>query len=943
VPELILKSTGQRVPVAPGNVQRALDTGLYEAPEGTTVQVSSPAGLLDVPAEQAGGYQQSFGDPTATVAETGALEREGYLENKHGGFFGAAATFANQALNEGSFGLYGGLHSPEGRQDMAEQAELHDTAATAGSIFGIALPAVVSGGGSALAKGAVAAALPGASVASKIGASIVGKAAGKGLVARTAAGVAGGIAEGSLFGAGHVVAESVLHDKELTGEAVVAGLKEGALWGGAAGGGATLVSAGTAAATKKVQGWFDKPAQMAEAKALAKADAKAQAAAASEAKQARARADRMRSSLIVEEQRQANRIALAEKRGATAKEIESIRAETRQKIAELGSETQLEKVAKQAELKLDLARQKAAQSSERLAAEELKLERARVLSDAKVKTAETYAGGWRDVNESKVLQRQIGKEAAGVTADARLRTGLADARVRAVTDDAARYVDDITPEGMLAKRADEVADDAMARARPDAGMPLKDMVPARARTPKAVAAARANVATEAMRLSAGTDDLVRQVDDVIAVNPMAAEELAGFRNAAAESAAQISAWSQKAANGTDAFEEGFTTIRRAEQAQHDLAQAMRMHAEAAGIPTPQLNAVTAGMDEAVAKVDDITADAMAKNVKAAAETTGGGFSIDAQKVAGLDILLQLGGMPNAEDIPVIGPVLSAYLKFRAATGGGHVRFPGSVGRIAAISAGVQNRASDVVKALVSRAPAAANVAAKAAPSLSATLSRPLWEPLEGEKDKKADAPRYDPDKLYRKRIEELDRALGDPETTRQRMVDNAYLPPTLANAVADVEMRKLESLNGVVSVDPRAPTVRPSAVRANAVEIKRFTEHKYALENPVEAIKHVLDGVMGPHAADAVKEVFPRLFQSMQEELVELLAESDEPIGFDRLVRAALVFDIPLDHQTRPEYVAARQTEYDEAKAAAQPPTPSGGQLRLSPQEELGSMRRAMR
>jgi hypothetical protein len=158
-------------------------------------------------------------------------------------------------------------------------------------------------------------------------------------------------------------------------------------------------------------------------------------------------------------------------------------------------------------------------------------------------------------------------------------------------------------------------------------------------------------------------------------------------------------------------------------------------------------------------------------------------------------------------------------------------------------------------------------------------------------------------------------------------------------------MKVFDFLKSRITPDPRPPTLRERPIRSNHVEMRRFAEDKRACEDPVGAVKDMCDGKMSPRAAEAVRAVYPRLFQQMQEELIETISAMDTLVPFPRLVRAALVFpDLPLDTKTSPTYLASRQGEYDEARqqAPAQPPTGGGAQLRLSNQEELGG-RRAMR
>jgi hypothetical protein len=942
VPDLVLKETGEVVTVAPANLARALASGLYQAPEaGATTQVASEQGLLDVPVDQAPGFQAAFGDRAATPGEVGQLEREAYLENRHGGALSAVGTFVEQAANEATFGATGFLGEQvlgeDYREGMEQRAELHDTAATAGGIAGLVGTAIASGGTGFAAK---VAGKTGAGGAARLAEAIVAKGAGKGLAAETATAIAGYGVEGALLGSGHVLAETVLHDKELSAEAFLAGAKEGAFWGGAGGGAGSLLSRGTRWGKSKLDDVMEKRQSVTELAAAEKAALKDADLAAKEASKLRLQNQRHLNQSAMEELRQKGRLDLVDARGSAKKEaieytaeqklkleeyrlsgkkeLAEIGAESRLKLAELGSETklkiadtQLEKALAQADAKAAVARARANELSERLAVEQERTARAKLVMDGRLELADTYTSGWRRAADSREAVAASKLEAAAIGADARTRVGLAEA---------------LTKSG-----------------RSDAGMLIEEMIPARLRSPKAVQAARAEVATAAQRLAMGTDDLVRQADELMAVNPAAGADLRALREAAAETTPALGSWSEKAIAGADDFADGFPTIRRAEEAQHDLAQALKMHLDEAGMPSQHLDAATKGMDDAVGKTDDIMTDAMAKQVKAAA-----GSATEPGAAAGVaDMLLSTAGLPNTEDIPVVGPLMGAYLKMRAAAGAlgkFGIRLPGPVGKIASIGATVQNKASEVVQAIVTHAPAAAKVVERAAPSITATMSRPLWEPV-GDDKPDAKPVKGDPFRLYKKRLEELDRALDDPDATRQQIIDSIPAPPLVAQAIADTKMRQLEYLASIVDHDPRAPTALQSkGAPVSMAKVKALAEAKRACEDPVGSVKDIVEGRASPKAAEAIKAVFPRLFQQMQEELLEKLAVLETPLPYAKLLRTALVFDIPINQQTTPRYAADRQAEYVAAREAAKQPTPSGGpQLRLSNQEELGMNRRAMR
>lgn len=910
---------------------KALASGLYETPSDQKATLVDPAtGLaFTTSADRLGEAQGSTGFDAETEDQRIGRERTARIEEEHGGVGGAVGTFVEQGLDSATLGGYGVLSDAilggEYTNEREERVEANPEAATAGTVAGAVAPSLVTGGGGAAA---VLRNTPGG-LAARAAEHIAAKGAGKGLVAETAAAAAGYGVEGALFNSGHVLAESILHDKELSAEAFVAGAEEGALWGGIGGGAGSLLSRGARAAKNKLDDVLSKNASEKTLTAESKAAEK-------EARDAAKLRDRLvlqrdkalnqqaleelkvKGKLNVVEARGKSAIEAIETRGKTAAEIEEIRATARGTVETTRAETRLaiadkalEKEIAKAEAKAALARQRATEVSERLMVEQERTLRAGLVMDKRLELADKYGGHWRAVNESKELQRTIGRESVEIASDAKLRTGMADA---------------------LAKSG-----------RQDAGMLIEEMIPARLRRPEMVQAAKGEAQVAVARLTQGTDDLVRRADQIAQLNPAAAVEIQAAKQAALEATPAVSAWSQRAAEGVDDFREGFTAVRQAEQAQHDLAQTIAPYLD--DVDAAQVQEMTRGMDEAVAKSEDIITDSIKQNVDAVGGKAAGeaGGATDTAAIA--DLMLSAGGLPSADDIPVVGPVLGAYLKFRAASGAlgkMGIRLPGAVGKIAQTGASIQNKAAEVVGALVQRAPAAAKTIERAAaPSL--VMSRPLWEPEEGQQRRKNDAPPDSPLDLYRKRVNEIERAVADVDGTRARILESVPAPPQVANAIADAKIRKLEYLAGEIPKDPRPPTVRQRPYVPNPAEMRRFTEKVFATEYPVDAMKRVFDGQMSPSAADAVRTVYPRLFQQMQEELVERMAASDDPPDRDKLVRAALVFDVPLDPSVMPAFFAARQAEYAAAKQQAQPQTGGGPQLALSNQEELGVNRRATR
>jgi len=1125
VPVLFNKQAGREEFVPNEAVSDAIASGKFEAPGGANVAVTTPQGrVVQATPEDLAAAGASGGLRPATTGELGTAEERAFLQQEHGGAGGVAGAFVEGAVDAATLGGYGAatklLGGPDYTDERAARREVHPIAATAGDIAGTVAPALLSGGAGAAGT---AARLSPAGLASRAGDLVVKAGRAGGLIEGAAAAGAGYAVEGALYGAGHVLSESVLQDKELSAETFLAGAGQGALWGGLTGAGATLFSRGASAARGKLDSMASSSKELTTLQAEHKIAIK-------EAQREQRLADRLRieqerhlNRAGLEELKQRGKLELVEARGATAQEQTAFSAEQKLKLeeyrlggkkdlAEVGAgarlkiaDTRLQAELAKAEAKAAVAKAKVSKVGDALAVEQAKLERARLVMDGRIQLSETYTSGWRKAAESREAVAGSKLEAAGVTADAKIRTGLADALV--------------------------------ASKRPDAGYLVEELIPAKLRSARAVEAAKGGVLNHAAEMASATDDLVRQADEIMAANPGAAADLRFMRDRAAKAAPKVSDWAEKqagakafqaenlddlkaagftgpaepaarapavaedalAAPGFDPsienqglklfdegasikqgvptfrqlssedhravgyvvrpseladsslgglvpsaetraerigsikqgwdegadmppieidmgpsgalgvadgnhrllaaaetdrpvlvrfravdesslnsapmadevrsilpkqtvdaenlrgaatdFEDGFQTVRAAEQAHYDLAQAVRPYLD--DVSGAALDDAVKGMDEAVGKQDEIVTDVMTRHAESAVGEPGGvrqrGGAGDA--VAAADLLAGAAGLPNSEDIPVVGPLLSAYLKFRAASGAlGKlgIRLPGSVARIAHLGASAQDGAATAVRVLVRGADKAAPVVTRSSAALSSVLSRPLWDPIDEAKPARKPsgepAPKGKPDplKLFRDRAEELERVSSNPEEVRRQILESIPAPPALAGAIADAIVHRLGWLAGQVPKDPRPPTVKPVPYRPNAAELQRFSDAVRASTEPLTVLHDLAIGAVSPVAALALREVFPRFFQQIQDELVEQVSEAPKSMPYPMMTRLSLVFDVPLDNTMAPEYLARRRAEDAVAMQSAQPPA-SGPKMQTSKQSEFGAIRRAMR
>ena len=222
----------------------------------------------------------NFGAAPMSAEQAAGATVEDWNQQEYGdGFLNTAGSFLENAASGATLGLYDLLVTdPEEKERRRYRDQYNPTAALAGQLTGAVAPALLTGGESLAAKGAiegaelaaeaggisraasaaksVLASSP-AGLASRLGTRITGLGEGAGLLGRTVAAAAGGAAEGSLYGAGQAVSDLALSDKPLSAERVVSALGSAALTGagyGAALGAAMPVAEEIGGALKKGAG-----------------------------------------------------------------------------------------------------------------------------------------------------------------------------------------------------------------------------------------------------------------------------------------------------------------------------------------------------------------------------------------------------------------------------------------------------------------------------------------------------------------------------------------------------------------------------------------------------------------------------------------------------------------------------------------------------------------
>ncbi len=375
MPRLRLKGTDRYEEIPDEALKEALATGIYEAP---AADANIPVVVGDYTGSVSGKdfdvYTDKQGARPETEDEFRARERMTRIEREQGGVLGGTKAFVGSALNEATFGastFLGEKVLGEGfREGLAEASELHSELATAGGLTGVVAPALLSGGAGAV--GTIARST-GAGAAARVGSRIAALGAERGVIGKAVAHAAGGAVEGALMNSGHIMAEAVLHNKELSSEAFVAAAEEGGLWGGIGGGGLSLLGSGARGAVRKVDGLIKRDADLV-------ATAKAQ----KESSKAVATAEKKLEAAKKADLAHSRKLELVDKRTQGQLDVVDARTAGRKDILETTGEVKKGVSLAKAEAEVAVARARHAERSELLAVEQERTLRAKTIGECGV-------------------------------------------------------------------------------------------------------------------------------------------------------------------------------------------------------------------------------------------------------------------------------------------------------------------------------------------------------------------------------------------------------------------------------------------------------------------------------------------------------------------------------------------------------------------------------
>lgn len=302
------------------------------------------------------------------------------------------------------------------------------------------------------------------------------------------------------------------------------------------------------------------------------------------------------------------------------------------------------------------------------------------------------------------------------------------------------------------------------------------------------------------------------------------------------------------------------------------------------------------------------------------------------KVADVAEVLRMMGvpLPNPAMIPVIGPLLGAYLKARVLAKA-FGRFGGKVAQtaettIASKAAQTLTRAHAAVDSLVSGATMTLDRASRDIGAPAAVLAHRLFDA--GPDSKRAKDPKGTSlEDSYHARMDELSAALTPgaiERSVRQRVRAN---DPAIMTSLIAAMQRQLGFLWEKAPKPDAPPALLDSGPRwmPGRCELAAWSRYVDACHDPAAVLERAAAGRgVSIEEAETLRKVYPSLYLAAQTRFVEQRTSpknSNKAIPFRRKMTMGHLFDLPVDESLQPETAAYLQQSY---QAPAPPPQPGG-------------------
>ena len=182
------------------------------------------------------------------------------------------------------------------------------------------------------------------------------------------------------------------------------------------------------------------------------------------------------------------------------------------------------------------------------------------------------------------------------------------------------------------------------------------------------------------------------------------------------------------------------------------------------------------------------------------------------------------------------------------------------------------------------------------------------------------------EKAYENHLKELNQLQQNPVVLYERIHDNigddaAEFAPTTAMTMFHTAQRAFAFLESKIPKDPFEQGMYPDKYVPSFVELDRYATYSQAVMRPKTIFKELEQGQVKPETVEAVKNVYPAVYQAAVDAVVNELMTAKK-IDYDKRVQLGILFELPSVKALQPDYIVrmmqARQQVASQEQAEQQ-------------------------
>lgn len=141
----------------------------------------------------------------------------------------------------------------------------------------------------------------------------------------------------------------------------------------------------------------------------------------------------------------------------------------------------------------------------------------------------------------------------------------------------------------------------------------------------------------------------------------------------------------------------------------------------------------------------------------------------------------------------------------------------------------------------------------------------------------------------------------------------ADVAPKTAQVMSERAMRAANFIYEKMPKNPNSGDVLQPNVKKwmpSDFEISKWKRYVEATDNPLSAIKSLKEGKMTLEQADALKNVYPKLYQSLVGNIMEEITKLKDELPYKKRLQLGILFGIPSDPSLQPKFIQDMQAAH---------------------------------